>query len=72
VSFQVLDPPLGSFESLRLRSWPRVCVNLGLCFLFIMFYALKKKNNLLLLFFLFKHLKKNQKQFLHVVMHLVW
>jgi hypothetical protein len=29
VNFQVLDPPLVSFESLCLRSWPRVSVNLG-------------------------------------------
>jgi hypothetical protein len=43
VSFQVLGPPLGSFESLRLRNWSRVCVNIGLCFLFIPFYALKNK-----------------------------
>jgi hypothetical protein len=41
VRFQVLDPPMGSFESLCLCSWPRVCFNIGLCFLFIIFYDLK-------------------------------
>jgi hypothetical protein len=63
VSIQVLDPPLGSFESLHLRSWPRVSIYLGFFSLFILFYALKKKRIFYFYFFFFKHFKKIKKIF---------
>jgi hypothetical protein len=72
VNCQVLDPPFGFLvESLCLRSWLRVFINLGFSFLFVpVSFFEKKKKKVFTSVFLVKAVRKIKKEF--IFLHLVW